>query len=43
MDECPTGAITEGDEKYSINPDICTDVGACVEVCPTDAIHPLEE
>jgi len=22
---------------------ICTDVGACVEVCPSDAIHPLED
>lgn len=43
LDECPTGAISEGEEKYSIDPDICDDVGACVDVCPTDAIHPVEE
>ncbi|HUX07512.1 MAG TPA: 4Fe-4S binding protein [Acidobacteriota bacterium] len=43
MEECPTGAISEGEEKYSIDPEACTDVGACVEVCPTDAIHPLED
>jgi ferredoxin len=43
IEECPTGAISEGEEKYSIDPEVCTDVGACVEVCPTDAIHPLED
>ena len=32
IDECPVGAISEGD-KYSINPDACTDV------CPSEAIH----
>ena len=25
IDECPVGAISEGD-KYSINPDMCTDL-----------------
>ena len=43
LDECPTGAISEGEEKYSIDPDTCDDVGACVDVCPVDAIHPVEE
>jgi ferredoxin len=43
IEECPTGAITEGEEKYSIDPEICNDVAACVEVCPVEAIHPLEE
>ena len=24
IDECPVGAISAGDDKYSINPDMCT-------------------
>ncbi len=36
--ECPTEAISPGDDKYVIDPDKCTDCGACVEVCPTEAI-----
>ena len=36
-DECPMGAISEG-EHYSINPDICTECGTCADVCPTGAI-----
>ena len=41
--ERPNEAITEGDEFYVINPDLCTEcVGAfevsqCADVCPTDA------
>lgn len=42
IDECPAEAISEGDDKYSIDPDICTDCGACADVCPTDAIEPGE-
>ena len=38
IDECPVGAISEGD-KYSINPEMCTD---CADACPTEAIHPAE-
>ncbi len=38
IDECPTGAIEEGDPIYTIDPDICTDCAMCVEVCPTGAI-----
>lgn len=37
LEECPVEAISEGEEKYSINPDDCTDCGACAEVCPVDA------
>ena len=37
IDECPVGAISEGD-KYSINPDICTECGTCADVCPSEAI-----
>ena len=38
VDECPVEAISEGDDKYEIDPELCTDCGACVEVCPVDAI-----
>lgn len=36
--ECPTGAISEGDDKYVIDPDTCTDCGTCVDACPVEAI-----
>ncbi len=38
-DECPVGAISEGD-VYSINPDECVSCGSCAGVCPCDAIQP---
>ncbi|BBB33060.1 4Fe-4S ferredoxin [Thermotomaculum hydrothermale] len=41
--ECPVEAISEGEDKYVIDPDLCTDCGSCVEVCPTGAIHEPEE
>ena len=34
---CPVSAITEGDGKYVINPDLCIDCGACADVCPVSA------
>jgi len=37
IDECPVGAISEGDQ-YSINPDECTECGTCASVCPNEAI-----
>jgi ferredoxin len=37
--ECPVEAISAGDEKYVIDPELRTDCGACAEVCPTDAIE----
>jgi ferredoxin len=42
--ECPNGAISQGDEIYEIDPDLCTEcvghyeVSQCVEVCPVDCI-----
>jgi ferredoxin len=42
--ECPNDAISEGDEIYVIDPDLCTecvghfDEPQCVEVCPVDCI-----
>lgn len=38
MDECPQGAINEGD-IYSIDPNLCIDCGDCAEVCPTESIE----
>ena len=31
--ECPVSAISEGDGKYEINPDLCTECGSCADVC----------
>lgn len=47
--ECPNGAISEGEEYYEINPDLCTEcVGfhgeeACQEVCPVECCVPNED
>ena len=38
--ECPVGAISEGDGKYVIDPDICIECGTCNSVCPVDAPQP---
>jgi len=35
---CPVDAISEGDTKYSIDPEKCTDCGACASACPVEAI-----
>lgn len=37
VDECPVGAITEGDGKFEINADECIDCGACAGACPVEA------
>ncbi|MBO4321852.1 MAG: 4Fe-4S binding protein [Clostridia bacterium] len=41
-DECPVGAITEGDGKYEIDPEKCIDCGTCAGVCPVEAPKPEE-
>ena len=38
IDECPVGAISEGDGKYEIDADACTECGTCASVCPSEAI-----
>jgi len=47
--ECPNQAISEGEEIYVINPELCTEcVGfydheACQAVCPVECCLPDEE
>ncbi|HOJ13729.1 MAG TPA: 4Fe-4S binding protein [Deltaproteobacteria bacterium] len=41
-EECPVDAISEGEDKYVIDPELCTDCGTCAEACPVDAIEPGE-
>jgi ferredoxin len=42
--ECPNGAITQGENIYLINRDLCTEcvghfeTSQCVDVCPVDCI-----
>lgn len=44
QDACPVNAISEGDEHYMIDPQVCVvceghyDSSQCVDVCPADAI-----
>ncbi len=40
MPECPEGAIQEG-APFIIDPRLCTECGACAEVCPVDACKPI--
>lgn len=35
--ECPVGAISEGDDRYVIDPETCIECGACASVCPVGA------
>ena len=43
---CPNEAISEGDDIYVINPDLCTecvghfDEPQCVVICPVDVMSP---
>ena len=37
-DTCPNEAISEGDERYVIDPDKCISCGACAAECPVEAI-----
>lgn len=38
--ECPEGAISQGDATFVIDAVLCTDCGACADVCPVDAPQP---
>lgn len=35
--DCPVEAISDGGDKYVIDPDVCIDCGACAGSCPVDA------
>jgi NAD-dependent dihydropyrimidine dehydrogenase PreA subunit len=35
---CPSEAISEGNGKFVIDPEICIDCGSCVDECPVGAI-----
>ena len=43
-EECPVNAISEGDEYYEIDPNVCVecegyfDEPQCVATCPSDAV-----
>lgn len=37
-DTCPVGAISSGDDKYTIDADTCIDCGACEAGCPAGVI-----
>lgn len=38
-DNCPVGAISEGDGQYVIDADSCIECGACADGCPVSAIN----
>jgi ferredoxin len=46
---CPVEAISQGDEFYEIDPDVCVeckghyDEPQCADVCPTESCVPLEK
>ena len=35
---CPVGAISQGADKFEINPEVCISCGACAAQCPVSAI-----
>jgi ferredoxin len=39
VEECPVDCIYEGDRKLYIHPQECIDCGACMVVCPVEAIQ----
>jgi ferredoxin len=41
--ECPEQAITEGEDRFIVNPEKCSDCGTCAEVCPVGACVPEPE
>ena len=39
--ECPVGCISQGDERFQIDPSACIGCGTCAATCPVGA--PEEE
>lgn len=40
---CPASCISQGEERFVIDPDCCISCGTCVGVCPVDAPKPDED
>ena len=40
--ECPVGAISQGEDRYVIDPKKCIECGVCRSVCPVEAPEPQE-
>ncbi len=40
--QCPVAAISKGNGKYVIDPEVCISCGACAGVCPVSAPNPAE-
>lgn len=40
---CPVSCISEGEDRYEIDPEICIECGTCAGVCPVDAPVPDDE
>lgn len=38
----PSEAISEGDDRYVVDPDECVDCGLCAGECPVEAISSAE-
>lgn len=34
---CPCSCISQGEERYEIDPEACINCGTCASVCPVDA------
>lgn len=37
--DCPVGAISEKDDKRTIDASVCVSCGACAASCPAEAIE----
>lgn len=37
--DCPVGAISQGTDRYEIDPNKCIECGACEGTCPVGAPH----
>ena len=35
--ECPVSCISQGEERFVIDPDQCIECGACSNICPVGA------
>ena len=41
-EQCPAEAISEGEERFEINPEKCLSCGSCAAQCPAEAIIKVE-